>query len=138
MDVKGPVDEVMEQAQKEVEVGNYRGGVALLLPLLRAKDKLSPRQEYHVVNCLSQCYRFLRDDKAALPHVERKLVLAQNLFGPRSLGHAGALQGLCMVHMGLKAFPEARKAVVEALAIMDELGLQQDEVDVDGAGSVGP
>ena len=126
MDVKGPVDEVMEQAQKEFEAGNCRGAVALLLPLLRAKDKLSPRQEYHVVNCLSQCYRFLRD-KAALPHAQRLVVLTQELFGPRSLGHALALQELCMVHGGLKAVPAARKAIVEALAIMDELGLQQHE-----------
>ena len=127
MDVKGPVDEVMEQAQKEVEAGNYRGAVALSLPLLRAKDKLSPRQEYHVVNCLSQCYRFLRDDKAALPHAQWLVVLAPEVDGPRSLFHAVALKGLSIVHTGLKAFPEARKAIVEALAIMDELGLQQDE-----------
>jgi hypothetical protein len=32
-----------------------------------------------------------------------------------------------MVHSGLKAFPEARKAIEEALAIMEELGPQQDE-----------
>jgi hypothetical protein len=32
-----------------------------------------------------------------------------------------------MVHGGLKAFPQARKAIAEALRIMDELGLQQDE-----------
>ena len=94
---------------------------------MRAKDKLSPQQEVLVVHWLSACYRALVDHKAALPHAERKLVLAQELFGPRSWGHARALQGLCMVHMGLKAFPEARKAIVEALAIMDELGLQQDE-----------
>ncbi len=37
------------------------------------------------------------------------------------------MKGLCMVHRGLKAFPEARKAIGEALAIMEELGLQQDE-----------
>ncbi len=34
---------------------------------------------------------------------------------------------LCMVHQGLKAFPQARTAITEALGIMDELGLQQDE-----------
>ena len=127
MDVKGPVDEAIAQAEKEYHAGNYRGGVALLLPLLRAKDKLSPLQEYHVADCLSQSYHFLHDYKAALPHVQRTLGLAQELFGPRSEGHALALKELCKVHTGLKAFPEARKAIVEALAIMDELGLQQDE-----------
>jgi tetratricopeptide (TPR) repeat protein len=43
------------------------------------------------------------------------------------LQHAEALLGLCRVHKGLKAFPTARKAIIEALAIMDELGLQQHE-----------
>jgi hypothetical protein len=32
-----------------------------------------------------------------------------------------------MVQQRLKAFPQARKAITEALSIMDELGLQQDE-----------
>jgi hypothetical protein len=32
-----------------------------------------------------------------------------------------------MVRRGLKAFPEARKAIRGALTIMEELGLQQDE-----------
>ena len=127
MDVKSPVDEAIAQAEKEFDAGNYRGAVALMLPLLRAKDKLSPRQELTVAHWLSTSYRFLGDYKVALPHVQRVLVLAQEVFGPRSPGHAVALGELCMLHTGLKAFPAARKAIVEALAIMDELGLQQDE-----------
>ncbi len=99
----------------------------MLLPLLRAKEKLSPQQELNVVNGLSTCYRFLHDEKAALPHEQRGVVLTQQLFGARSKEHAEALKGLCMVHRGLKAFPKARKAIGEALAIMEELGLQQDE-----------
>jgi tetratricopeptide (TPR) repeat protein len=54
-------------------------------------------------------------------------VLTKQLFGARSKEHSRALKGLCMVHSGLKAFPEARKAIRGALAIMGELGLQQDE-----------
>ncbi len=57
---------------------------------------------------------------------QRRFVLSKQLFGARSLEHAQALEELCMVHSGLKAFPEARKAIEEALAIMEELGLQQD------------
>ncbi len=38
--------------------------------------------------------------------------------------NAMALKGLCMVHGGPKAFPEACKAIEEALAIME---VQQDE-----------
>ena len=125
MDVGRSVDEVVEQATKEFDAGNYRGAVALLKPLL--KDKLSPQQELDVAMWLSGCYRFLEDSKAALPHAERWVVLVQELHGPRSLDHAQALKELCMVHQGLKAFPAARKAIVEALAIMDERGLQQDE-----------
>ncbi len=45
-------------------------------------------------------------------------------FGARSKEHAQAL--LCMVHSGLNPFPEAQ-AIEEALAIMEELGLHQDE-----------
>jgi tetratricopeptide (TPR) repeat protein len=62
-----------------------------------------------------------------LPHAERGLVLEQQLHGPRSQQHALAFKGLCMVHRGLKALPQDRLAIVEALGIMDELGLQQDE-----------
>ncbi len=74
---------------------------------------------------LSTCYRFLDDDKAALPHTQRYSALEQQLHGPRSPQHATALKGLSMVQRKLKAFPQARKAIVEALGIMDELGLQQ-------------
>ena len=124
------VDEAVKQAGKEYVAGNYRDGVELLLPFLRPKhkDKLSPQQELDVVVWLGACYRRLGDSKAALPHAQRHVVLEQQLSGPRSLGHAMALKGLCMVHTGLKAFPAARKAIKEALAIMDELGLQQHEL----------
>jgi hypothetical protein len=81
-----------------------------------------------VVDSLSDCYHFLNDYKAALPHAQRGLVLAKQLFGARSKEHAQSLKRrLCMVRGGLKAFPKARKAIGEALAIMEELGLQQDE-----------
>jgi tetratricopeptide (TPR) repeat protein len=127
MDLHGSVDETVQAAKKDFVSGNYRGALALLVPLLRAKGKLSPQQELKVVTWLSDCYRALGDFKAALPHEKRGLVLTKQLFGARSRGRAEAFQGLCMVHTGLKAFPEARKAIGEALAIMEELGLQQDE-----------
>jgi hypothetical protein len=121
MDSHGSVDETILAVTKEFKAGNYRGVLALLLPLLRAKEKLSPQQELDVVDYLSNCVRFLRDFKAALPHQQRRLVLTKQLFGPRSRVHAQAFKGLCMVRGGLKAFPEARKAIGEALAIMEEL-----------------
>ncbi len=99
----------------------------MLLPLQAKRKKLSPQQEYEAVVGLGGCYRFLDDFKAALPHVARAVVLAQLLYGPRSLGHAKALKELCMVQAGLKAFPAARKAIAEALTIMEERGLQQHE-----------
>ncbi len=111
-----------QESVREAFQANYRGALALLLPLLRAEKKLLPQQELGVMGCLSNCYRFLGNFKAALPHVRRELVLTKQLFGARSKEHAWALQGLCMVHRGLKAFPEARKAIGEALAIMEELG----------------
>jgi hypothetical protein len=133
MDVRGSVDETIGQAVQELKAGNYRGAVALLEPLLRplfgppAKEKLWPQQECDVVMWLSASHRFLEDHKAALPHSQRRLALEQHLHGPRSRQHAVALKVLCMVQRGLKAFPQARKAIAEALGIMDELGLQQDE-----------
>jgi tetratricopeptide (TPR) repeat protein len=129
MDVRGSVDETIGQAVQEFKAGNYRGAVALLEPLLRppAKERLSPQQECGVVGLLSSCYRHLSDDKSALLHAQQKVALEQQLHGPRSCQHAVALKVLCMVHQGLKAFPQARKAITEALGIMDELGLQQNE-----------
>jgi tetratricopeptide (TPR) repeat protein len=129
MDVRGSVDETIGQVVQEFNVGNYRGAVSLLEPLLRprAKEKLSPQQECDVVACLSSSYGFLSDEKSALPHTQRWVALEKQLHGPRSQHRAVALKVLCMVHRGLQAFPQARKAITEALGIMDELGLQQDE-----------
>jgi tetratricopeptide (TPR) repeat protein len=126
MDSHGSVHD-RTQAEKEFDAGNYREALALLLPLLRAKEKLSPQQELKLVDRVSDCYRLSRDFKAALWHKERGLVLTKQLFGARSFEYAQALTVLSMVHSGLKAFPEARKAIGEALAIMEELGLQQHE-----------
>jgi hypothetical protein len=53
MDSHGSVDQTIRAAKKELDAGNYRGALALLLPLLRAKEKLSPQQELKVVRCLS-------------------------------------------------------------------------------------
>ncbi len=75
----------------------------------------------------SGCYRCLLDFKTALPLVQRWVVLEQELAGPRSLRHAQALQDLCIVQRGLKDFVAAGKAIKEALAIMEELGLQRHE-----------
>ncbi len=76
---------------------------------------------------LEQLLPRLADYKAVLPHSQRVLVLTKQLFGASSKEHAEALKRLCMVHTGLKAFPKARKAIGEALAIVEELGLQQGE-----------
>jgi hypothetical protein len=121
MDVRGYVDETLEQAVKEFKAGNYRGAVALLRPLLRprAKEKLSLQQECGVVAWLSACYRFLGDYKSALPLAQRQVALEQQLHSPRSRQHAVALKVLCMVQRQLKAFPQARKGIAEALGIMD-------------------
>jgi hypothetical protein len=121
MDSHGSVDETIRAAKKEFKAGNYRGALALLLPLLRAKEKLPPQQELNVV-------------KSLLPLLVRRegRVAARRARGrvdktARSKEHSRALKGLCMVHSGLKAFPEARKAIRGALTIMEALGLQQDE-----------
>jgi tetratricopeptide (TPR) repeat protein len=127
MSARGAVDKVLVRARKEYDAGNYRRGVELLAPFVGPnKRKLAPQQERDVVDWLSTCYRFLDEYEAALPHAQRRLELALQLDRPRSRGHAGALEELSDVQTGLKAFPDARKAVTEALAIMDELGLQQD------------
>jgi tetratricopeptide (TPR) repeat protein len=129
MDARDASQDVLERAEKERDAGNYRAGVELVRPLLQAKrkEKLSPQQEHDAAALLGDCYRLLHDFKAALLLVQRGVVLSQQRFGPRSEGHAQALKGLCIVQQGLKAFPKARKAILEALAIMEELGLQQHE-----------
>jgi tetratricopeptide (TPR) repeat protein len=121
------VDEAMAQADKERDAGNYRGALKLLRPFFLAREKLSPQQERNVLVLTSGCYCLLLDFKAALPLVQRWVVLDQQLAGPRSQRHAKALQQLCMVHRGLKDFVAASKAIKEALAIMEELGLQHHE-----------
>jgi hypothetical protein len=57
---------------------------------------------------------------------DHKAALCIGPRAPRSVLHSEALAMLCEVHKGLAAFPAARKAIVEALAILEELGLQQD------------
>jgi tetratricopeptide (TPR) repeat protein len=118
------VDEAVAQAVKERSAGNYRGGLELLRPFLIAREKLSPQQECSVVGLASGCYRALQDFKAALPLAQRCVVLEQQLAGPRSLRYAHALQDVCVVHQVLKDFVAASKAIRQALAIMEELGLQ--------------
>jgi hypothetical protein len=129
MDTRDATEDVLERAEKEHDAGNYRAGVELLRLLLRPKrkEKLPAQQEYQAVARLSDCYRCLLDFKAALPHVQRWVVLAQQLFGPRSDGHAQALKGLCMVQAGLKAFPAARKAISEAVVIMRNWACKDEE-----------
>ncbi len=95
MDARDATKDVLERAEKELNAGNYRAGVELVRPLLQPKrnEKLSPQQEYQAVACLGSCYGYLLDFKAALPHAQRAVVLAQQLFGPRSVNHAQALNG---------------------------------------------
>jgi tetratricopeptide (TPR) repeat protein len=121
------VDVAVAQAVKEHTAGNYRGALEVLRPFLLAREKLSPLQERNVVGVAIGCYRALLDYKAALPLVQRGVVLEQQLAGPRSLRHAQALQELCMVQSGLKDFVAASKATKEALAIVEELGLRRHE-----------
>ncbi len=103
-------DSVGETIPKEHRAGNYRGALALL-PFLRAKEELSPQR----AEGGEQVERLL------LPLLGR----LQGRVAARAAraGHAEALKGLCMVHSGLK--PEARKVIEEALAIMEELGLNR-------------
>jgi hypothetical protein len=88
MDSHSSVDQTIRAAEKDFEAGNYRGALALLLPLWRGKEELSPQQELGVINGLSNCDRFLCDFKAALPHTQRGLVLTKQLFGARSKEYA--------------------------------------------------
>jgi hypothetical protein len=44
MDSHGSVDQTIRAAEKDLDAGNYRGALALLLPLLRTKEKLSPQR----------------------------------------------------------------------------------------------
>jgi hypothetical protein len=126
MDSHGSEKEPTQPAKKEFGAGNYRGALVLLLPLW-AKQKLFPQQKLDVVTWLSDCCCLLYDEMAALPHTQCGLVFTKQLCNAHSRDHSRALQGLCMVHGGLKAFPEVLKAIREALAVMEDLGLQQDE-----------
>jgi tetratricopeptide (TPR) repeat protein len=121
------VDETCIQADKERDAGNYRGALELVRPFLLAREKLSLLQERNVVVVASSCYRCLSDFKAALPLAQRCVVLEQQLAGPRQLRHAQALKQLSLVQSGLKDFVAASKAIKQARAIMEELGMQRHE-----------
>jgi hypothetical protein len=41
MDSHGSVDQTIQAAVKEFDTGNYRGALALLLPLLREKEAVA-------------------------------------------------------------------------------------------------
>jgi tetratricopeptide (TPR) repeat protein len=116
------VNEVIGMAEVERHAGRCQQAVELLTPL-RMNTQLSVPQEWHVVGLLGHCYHLLRDHNTALPLAQRALKLALQVGGPRSWFHAMALKQLCMVHLGLKAFSDARSAVVEALSICEELKL---------------
>jgi long-chain acyl-CoA synthetase len=119
------VDEALSIAAEEWRKANYRRGVEALQPFAGVND-VAPRQAMDVSHWLSRCYRFLFDFKTALPHGERSVQLARSHW-PRSREHAVALKEVSMVHRGLKDFPAAREAIVEAQTIMEEHGLQTDE-----------
>ncbi len=76
-------------------MGDNRASVELLRPLLqpKRKEKLSPQQEYEVVRRLSAINHATGAFMAALPLVQRGVVLAQQLDRPCSLQHAVALKG---------------------------------------------
>jgi tetratricopeptide (TPR) repeat protein len=116
----------LEQASDECRNCNYRGAVALLLPLLPSQENLCMPQEVVTVLILSSAYRHLLDFNSALPHAERLVKLQKHYF-TRTLAHARSLEELCMVHTGLRTFSPALEAITEALSILDELGLQQEE-----------
>ncbi len=93
-------------------------------PFLLARGKLSPLQVWRWRVDVTRALLYF---KAALPLAQRVVVLEQKLADPRSLGHAEALEGLCVVYLGLKDFVAANKTIKEALAIMEELSLQRHE-----------
>jgi tetratricopeptide (TPR) repeat protein len=123
---RGRIDEAIARAQKEHEASNYRGAIELLL-LLQTQEKLSPQQEYRVVSRLSDGYRNLLDFGSALPHLLRALELVPGLHGRRSLEHATVLKALALAYVGTKQLGEAGTTILEALSIMEELGLTRDK-----------
>ncbi len=123
--VKDAVDQVLEHALAEYAMGNYRTVVELLVhKYWDPQQEFTAVQDMYVAILLSGSYRGLLDFAAALPHAQRYVRLAARKA--RSLDHALALKGLCMVQLGLR-IPTARSTLAEALAIMEERGLQLDE-----------
>jgi tetratricopeptide (TPR) repeat protein len=123
------VEKALELGQAQFDRGNYRRAVELLQPFMQAeaKKKITPLQEWGVVTVLSNSYRFLLDYEAAFTFTQRLAELALDLVGPRSQTHAATLKGVCLVHLELRAFSDARVAIMESVSIMEELGLQQQE-----------
>jgi len=120
------MQEAITLASEECIIGNYRSALNLLRPLLR-QAKALPDVEYVVTRLLSISYSALDQPKIALPHTQRYVALAQELYGPGSVKYAKALKALCAVHQGLQDYPEARRVINQTLAIMEDSGNAQTE-----------
>jgi hypothetical protein len=112
------------EASTLIRMGDYRGALELVHPW--TKKKLQPLEELGVVTAAGNCYRCLSDFKSSLRFALRRVALLASV-APRSLDYAVALKEVCEVQTGLKSFPAARKAILEALATVEALDSQQEE-----------
>jgi hypothetical protein len=110
MDFRDATDETIAQAEKDRQLPRRAcPGVAVSA---RQKPTKSSRYRRSAMLCTGQVSVIGACATSRPP--QRLVALAQQLHGPHSMEHADALRGLCLVHLGLKAFPAARKAIAEA------------------------
>ena len=133
MDADAPkykfIDETLDKALVAGKAGEYGKVIKLLMHLMKQKNKkkLSPDQEIHINISLSVCYRSFSDFKSALPYAQQGMELIKTQYGPRSLKYAMKVPELCAVYRGLRDIIKIKEIIIEALSILEELGLSEVE-----------
>jgi tetratricopeptide (TPR) repeat protein len=107
--------DIIVQAQKACEAGDFNAALRLLRPFAKG-----PRRP-DVDRLLCTCYQRLGQYEAALPHAQFWV----DSECKRSPQRSEALKELCLIQQGLKAFAAARKPMMDAVSILDDLGLEQ-------------
>ena len=75
-----------------------------------------------------QCYQHLDNGEAALPYTQRMPELVEGEYGVSSKEYAKTLGTHFMIYTQIQEFPAAYVAMTKALTILEDLGLQHDEL----------
>lgn len=107
--------------------GQYR---AALDPLSRALEEMDvpPFFESDLNNLIGICHKFLCEYRVALPFHRRVLELAEKNVGKQSRGYVIVLLNLVDLNCKMKRFRDATRNTEQAVALLEDMGLQHEEL----------